>query len=75
MKRLVLVMSMLLVAVSANAFDFADSANWIYENRVVLLAALLAISEVLALIPAIKANSIFQLVVNALVYLKDKLVK
>lgn len=36
------------------------------ENLVLILSALLAVSECLALIPAIKANSIFQLVVNLL---------
>lgn len=33
-------------------------------DLVTVLAALLALSELLALIPAIKANSIFQLVVG-----------
>lgn len=33
---------------------------------VIVLGALLAVSEVLALIPGLKANSIFQLVVNIL---------
>ncbi len=36
------------------------------ENAIVIVAALLAISEVLALIPSIKANSIFQMIVNIL---------
>lgn len=40
--------------------------NFIVENQVAILAALLAISEVLASIPSIKANSIFQLVVGLL---------
>jgi hypothetical protein len=35
----------------------------IFENQLVVLAFLLALSEVLALIPSIKANSIFQLAV------------
>ena len=35
-------------------------------NLVIILAALLAISEALALIPGIKSNSIFTLVVNIL---------
>lgn len=38
----------------------------IVSNKSVLLAALLAVSEALALIPGIKANSIFQAVVNGL---------
>lgn len=40
--------------------------SFIIENKVVVLGALLAISECLALIPAIKANSIFELVVDIL---------
>lgn len=39
-----------------------------------IVSALLGVSELLALIPQIKANSIFQLVVNALKWLKEKLV-
>jgi len=40
--------------------------QFIMDNKVVILMALLAVSEVLALIPGIKANSIFQLVFNLL---------
>lgn len=36
----------------------------IVANKVIFLGLALAISEALALIPAIKSNSIFQLVVN-----------
>jgi len=36
----------------------------IVANKLVFLGLALAISEALALIPAIKSNSIFQLVVN-----------
>jgi hypothetical protein len=36
----------------------------ILANKVVILTFALACSEVLALIPAVKANSIFQLVVG-----------
>jgi hypothetical protein len=36
-----------------------ENINWI-----VILSALLAVSEALALIPAVKANSIFELVVG-----------
>ena len=32
----------------------------------VILGALLAVSEALALIPALKANSVFQLIVNVI---------
>lgn len=38
--------------------------QFIQDNLTVILGALLAVSEVLALIPSLKANSIFQLVVG-----------
>lgn len=38
----------------------------IIDNWGAIAAALLVVSEALALIPAIKANSIFQMVVNLL---------
>lgn len=34
------------------------------ETIVIILAALLAVSEALALIPALKSNSILQLIIN-----------
>ena len=36
------------------------------ETLVIILAALLAVSEALALIPALKSNSILQFVINTL---------
>lgn len=39
---------------------------WLQANWALLVSVLLGLSEVLALIPSIKANSVFQLVVNAL---------
>ncbi len=42
-------------------------------NGAIVMGALLAMSEALALIPSVKANSIFQAVVNGLVWIKDKL--
>ena len=36
------------------------------DQLVIVLAAALALSEALALIPAVKANSVFQLVVNGI---------
>jgi hypothetical protein len=39
---------------------------FILANKVVLLVFLLSLSEALALVPSIKANSIFQVVVNLL---------
>lgn len=52
--------------VATPAMTNASLLDTIIANKAVLLAALLAVSEVLALIPGIKANSIFQLVVNGL---------
>lgn len=46
--------------------------SFILENKVVILMALLAVSEVLALIPSIKANSIFQLVIDFIKALMPK---
>lgn len=43
----------------------------IIANKVVIISALLAISELLALVPSVKSNSIFQLVVGALKKVKD----
>lgn len=42
------------------------------QIQVVILAVLLAVSEALALIPAVKSNSVFQLVVNFLKKLAPK---
>lgn len=47
--------------------------DFINANGKVILAVLLGLSEVLGMIPAIKANGIFQLVVNVLKKLKDVL--
>lgn len=47
----------------------------IVENKEVILVALLAVSEVLAIIPSVKANSIFQLVISGLKKLKEVLAK
>lgn len=46
--------------------------NSIISNWGVIATALLAISEVLALIPSIKANSVFQLIVNWLKSITSK---
>lgn len=45
---------------------------FIQENYMVILMALLALSEVLALFPNIKSNSVFQLIINALKSLVPK---
>jgi hypothetical protein len=42
------------------------------STLIIVVTALLAISEVLALIPALKANSIFTLVVNILKMIAGK---
>lgn len=39
---------------------------FLIANKAALLALALALSEVLALIPSIKSNSIFELIVNAI---------
>jgi hypothetical protein len=44
-------------------------------NWVLILGVLWGISEALALIPAVKANSIFQAIVGVLGWLKGKIVK
>jgi hypothetical protein len=41
------------------------------ENILIILGALLALSEVLALIPGIKSNSVFQLIVNIVKKVKE----
>ena len=46
--------------------------SFILENKVIILMALLSLSEVLALVPGIKANSIFQLVVEFIKALMPK---
>lgn len=51
------------VAATASGGSLLD---FFFANETTILAALLAISEVLARIPGIKANSIFELVTNAL---------
>lgn len=45
----------------------------IIANKAVIVSALLAISELLALVPSVKSNSIFQLVVAGLKKVKDVL--
>lgn len=45
------------------------------ELGIAILAAALAVSEALAFIPSLKANSIFQLVVNGLKKVKEFLQK
>ena len=39
---------------------------------IIILAALLAVSEALSLIPALKANGVFQLIYGVLLYLTGK---
>lgn len=46
----------------------------IIANKVVLLGFALALSEVLALIPGVKSNSVFQLIVGALKKVKEVVV-
>jgi hypothetical protein len=54
------------------------SAIWAWVNGpqgVMLVLVLFGISEAVAQIPQIKANSVFQVIVNALGWIKGKLVK
>lgn len=46
--------------------------EFVQENWQMIVVALLGLSEVLAMIPVIKSNSIFQLVVNTLMVFKPK---
>jgi hypothetical protein len=46
--------------------------SFIFEHQVVILGFLLGFSELLALLPNVKANSIFQLFVNLIKSLKPK---
>lgn len=52
----------------ANLIAFLQS-----HELVVILGALLAVSEALAAIPSLKSNSVLQLVMNVLGFIKDKL--
>ena len=45
--------------------------NFIIEHGALILSFLLALSEVLALIPAVKSNSIFGLIVGFMKSIKD----
>lgn len=40
--------------------------NFLVANKVVIIGALLALSEVIALIPSVKSNSIFEITVDML---------
>lgn len=44
----------------------------IIENKAIVFGLLFAISEVLALVPSIKSNSVFTLVVNVLKKVMNK---
>lgn len=43
-----------------------DIFNFVVANKVVILTALLAASEVLGLIPSVKSNSIYEIIVGVL---------
>lgn len=47
--------------------------NWVMMNGPIIVGVLFGISESLALIPAVRANSVAQLIYNALKSIKDKL--
>ena len=46
---------------------------FLIENKVVIITVMLVVSEALAMIPQVKANSLAQLVINSLKWLKEKL--
>ena len=48
---------------------------WLKSDGIIYLSAALAVSEALASIPALKANSIFQAVMGGLKWVADKLIK
>lgn len=45
---------------------------WLQENLVLILSVLLGVSEALALVPALKSNSILTLITNVLKSLLPK---
>lgn len=47
----------------------------IIANKAVVLGLLLALSEVLALVPQVKSNSVFELVVSILKKAKEAVIK
>jgi hypothetical protein len=47
----------------------------IVANKMVIVGLLLALSEVLAIIPSVKSNSVFQLVVNIIKKAKEVISK
>ena len=44
-------------------------------NGLIIVVAILAVSECLALIPVVKANSVYQAIYNGLGWLKEKFTK
>lgn len=46
--------------------------QWIVDNGAMVLGVLFAISEALAAIPSVKANSVFQAIAGAIKWLKEK---
>jgi hypothetical protein len=54
---------------------FATVFAFFAANKVVLLAFALALSEVMALIPGVKSNSIYELFVNVIKKISGKEVK
>ena len=46
--------------------------QFVIDNQVAIIAALLAVSELLAFVPSIKANSLFQAIFNGIKALAKK---
>ena len=77
MKRLFLLISLMMIPILLIAGDVAAVDPAPVQNKFLLwfgivVTVLLGISEALAAIPAIKANSIYQLIVNILKALAGK---
>lgn len=51
-----------------------NAVAWVIENKVVVVAALFFLSEVIGMVPTIKASGVFQAIYNAIKYLYEKVV-
>lgn len=72
LKSLFLVLALSVISVVAFAGEKAVEPESIFSYFTIVLSALFAISEALAAIPAVKANSIYQFIHNALKALTKK---
>lgn len=74
MKKIVGIMMLVLFLLVFVPLAFAETQTASTQDTLLMaiVVALLAISEVLAFIPSIKANSVFQLIVNFIERLAEK---